>query len=106
MSVKLKIKKGDTVTVISGREKGSVGKVLRVLPATGRVVVEGVRMVAKHQKGSGDQPGQILHKEAPIHVSKIALWSDAEGRRVKVGYDFAEDGSKVRVDRTTGVRID
>ena len=106
MSGKLKIKKGDMVAVISGKDKGRVGKVLRVLPEASRVVVEGVRVVTRHQKGSGDQPGQILHKEAPMHISNVALWNEAEGRRVKVAYAESDDGSKVRDDRSTGAQLD
>lgn len=106
MSSKLKIKKGDTVTVISGSSKGHVGRVLRVLTDTGRLVVEGARVVTRHQKGSGDQPGQKIQKEAPIPASKVALVNKATGERVKVAYQFDEDGNKVRVDRKTGARLD
>jgi large subunit ribosomal protein L24 len=102
---KLRIKRDDTVVVITGKEKGKIGRVLRVMPAEDKVVVEGVRRVKRHQKPVGEQPGAIVEKEAPIHVSNVALWNAAEGRRVKVAYKI-EDGKKIRVDRSTGQALD
>jgi len=102
---KYKIKRGDTVVVTAGKDKGKTGKVLQVLTKRQRILVEGVNLVKKHQKPSGDQPGQILHKEASLHISNVSLWNDAEKRRVKVGYSIT-DGKKVRIDRKTGARID
>lgn len=101
-----KIKRGDNVVVIAGKDKGKRGRVLRVLPDEGRVVVEGVAMVKKHQKPVGDQAGQVAYKEAAVHVSNVALWSEGEGRAVKVGFRILEDGRKVRVDRKSGVQLD
>ena len=101
-----KIRRGDQVVVISGKDKGKTGKVLKVLPARSRIVVEGVGLVKKHQKPSGDQPGQIVTREAAIHISNVALWNAAESRRVKVGFSRDEDGKKIRVDRKSGARID
>lgn len=104
---KIKIKRGDTVVVIGGKDKGKTGRVLLVQPAEGRVVVEGVNLVTKHQKPVGDQPGQRLRKEAAVHVSNLALWNEAEQRRVKVGYAFSDDGAtKFRIDKKTGARLD
>ena len=100
-----KIRRGDQVVVTAGKDKGKTGKVLQVLPARGRVVVEGVNLVKKHQKPVGEQPGQLLTKEAALHISNVALWNVAEQRRVKVGFDTV-DGKKVRVDKKTGNRID
>jgi large subunit ribosomal protein L24 len=106
MAVKFKIKRGDPVVVVSGRHKGAKGKVLQVLPAEHRIVVEGVNVVTRHQKPVGDQPGQVIRKEAPVHISNVALWSEAEQRKVKVGYQRLEDGRKVRVDKKTGAQFD
>lgn len=103
---KYRIKCGDTVVVTAGKDKGRKGKVLKVLPAKGRVLVEGVNMVTKHQKPVADQPGQKLKKESTLHISNVALWNESEQRKVKVGYKRLDDGSKVRVDRKTGARID
>ena len=101
-----KIKRGDQVVVIAGKDKGKTGKVLKVLPTEGRIVVEGVNVVKKHQKPSGDQPGQILNKEAALHISNVALWNATESRRVKAGFIRDDDGKKVRVDKKTGARLD
>ena len=103
---KYRIKRGDTVVVTTGKDKGRKGKVLRVLPVKSRVLVEGVNMVTKHQKPVADQPGQILKKEAAVHISNVALWNESEQRKVKVGYSRQEDGTKIRVDRKTGAAID
>jgi len=103
MKAKLKIKRDDTVIVITGKHKGRVGKVVRVLPIEGRVVVEGVNRVKRHVKAQGDQPGTITEKEAPIHVSNVALYAD--GKRVKVGYATDATGAKVRVNRKTGAAV-
>jgi large subunit ribosomal protein L24 len=105
MKAKLKIRRDDTVVVISGKHKGKIGKVVQVKPLEGRVVVEGVARVKRHVKAQGEQAGSIVEKEAAIHVSNVALWNAEEGRRVKVGFKVAEDGSKTRVDRKTGATV-
>jgi large subunit ribosomal protein L24 len=104
-SPKFKVRKGDSVVVIAGKHRGSTGVILKVLPSKDRVVVEGVNLVKRHQKANGDQPGQIVTKEAAIHVSNVAFWNEAEKRRVKVGYSFDDDGNKIRIDRKSGVAI-
>jgi large subunit ribosomal protein L24 len=104
----LRIKRDDTVVVIAGKEKGAVGRVLRVFPEDDRVIVEGIRRVKRHQKPVGEQAGAIVEKEASIHVSNVALWSAEQGRRLKVGYSFEGEGDervKVRVDRKTGTKL-
>lgn len=103
---KLRIKSGDEVVVITGKDKGKTGRVLRVLPEKAQVVIEGVRRVKRHQRPVGDQAGGIIYKEMPIDVSNVALWSATEGRAVKVGYRILDDGQKVRVDRKTGNPLD
>ncbi len=109
---KLKIKRDDVVVVTAGRNKGKVGKVLRVLPdhvdpsSGGRVVIEKVNLVKRAVKPQGDRAGGIVEKEASVHVSNVALWNASENRAVRVGYKILADGSKVRVDRKTGAEID
>ncbi len=103
MKAKLRIKRDDTVIVIAGKNKGRVGKVVRVFPIEGRVVVEGVNRVKRHVKAQGEQAGSITEKEAPIHVSNVALYVD--GQRVKVGYATNAAGEKVRVNRKTGAAV-
>lgn len=105
MKKKLKIHRDDTVIVIAGKHKGKIGKVVRVLPLEERVVVEGVAMVKRHVKAQGDQGGSIVNKEAPIHVSNVALWDTNAGKRVKVGFKTDEAGKKLRVDRKTGATV-
>lgn len=100
--VKLKIRRGDQVQVISGKHKGRVGTVVRVLPEEMRVVVEGINLVKKHVKAQQDRAGSITEKEAPLHVSKVALWDASAGKRIKVGFKVEADGTKVRVNRKTG----
>jgi|JI61114C2RNA_FD_contig_61_861556_length_4891_multi_3_in_0_out_0_5 large subunit ribosomal protein L24 len=102
---KIRIRSGDTVVVVTGKDRGSVGKVLRVVPSERKIAVEGVRVVKRHQRGVGDQPGGIVMKEALLDVSNVAYWNAAEGRRVKLGYQVV-DGKKVRVDRKTGEPVD
>lgn len=105
-SPKFKIRKSDSVVVTAGKHKGKKGKVLRVLPRDERVVVEGVNLVKRHQKPAGDQPGQVVTKEAALHISNVSLWNESEQRRVKVGYSFDENGNKIRIDRRSGAAID
>ncbi|MFK7928274.1 MAG: 50S ribosomal protein L24 [Myxococcota bacterium] len=103
---KSRIRSGDTVVVIAGKNKGTRGRVLRVNPEDRKVVVEGVNRVKRHQKPVGEQPGGILEKEMPIHISNVALWvGGADGHKAKVGFSM-KDGKKVRMDRGTGNLID
>jgi len=110
---KLKIRKDDLVVVLSGDDKGKVGRVLRVIPQESRVVVESVRMVKRHVKAQGDQPGTRIEKEAPIHISNVAVWNSDENKKVRVGFrtetvrtdDGKETSKKVRINRKTGARI-
>jgi large subunit ribosomal protein L24 len=98
---KFKIRSGDTVVMIAGKQRGHVGRVVKVLPSKEQVVVEGVRVVKRHQKPVGDRPGGIIEKEMPVSISNVALWNDNEKRRVKVRFE-TRDGKKVRVDKKTG----
>ena len=99
-----KIKKGDTVQIIAGKDKGQEGKILSVDPKNGKVVVEGLNMVTKHAKPSQANPnGGIVEKEAPIDISNVMLV--VGGKTTRVGFDF-KDGKKVRVAKATGKVID
>ena len=102
---KLRIRSGDTVVVVAGKDRGKTGKVLRIVPERRKVAVEGVRVVKRHQKGAGGERGGIVYKEALIDVSNVAFWDVANARRVKLGYAVV-DGQKVRVDRSTGTPVD
>ena len=103
---KLKIKKGDRVVVISGKDKGKKGEVLKVLPAENRAVVRGVAIVRKHQRQSPTQEGGIVSKEAPIHISNLALEDPKDGSPTRVGFKFLKDGRKVRFAKRSGEVID
>ncbi|GAA3761725.1 50S ribosomal protein L24 [Salinactinospora qingdaonensis] len=101
----MKIKKDDEVVVIAGKDKGATGKVLRALPKEQRVVVEGVNLIKKHKKANqaSGQQGEVITREAPIHVSNVAFLED--GKPTRIGYRFEEDGTKVRISRRTGKDI-
>jgi large subunit ribosomal protein L24 len=103
---KFRIKKGDEVVVLSGKDKGKRGKVLRVLRQDNRVLVQGVRMIKRHTRPSQTSPGGILEKEAPLHISKVALVDPKLGKPTRVGYKFLENGRKVRVAKLSGEVID
>jgi len=106
MAVKYKIRKGDKVAVISGKEKGKTGEVLRILREEARVLVQGVRMVKRHTRPSPGNPGGIVEKEAPIHVSNVALLDPKSGKPTRVGFKILDGGRKVRVARRSGETID
>ena len=103
---KLKIKKGDHVVVITGKDKGKKGEVLKVLPEENRAIVRGVAVVRRHQRQTEAQEGGIISKEAPIHVSNLALEDPKDRKPTRVGYKFLKDGRKVRFARRSGEVID
>jgi large subunit ribosomal protein L24 len=104
--IKLRIKKGDNVVVISGRDKGRTGEVLRVFPAESRVLVQGVNVAKRHTRPRMGEPGGILEKELPLHISNVAHVDPASGKPTRVGYKFLDDGRKVRFARRSGEVID
>jgi large subunit ribosomal protein L24 len=106
MVAKFKIKKGDQVVVIAGRDKGRGGEVLRVLRDQNRLVVQGVNMVKRHTRQSPGQTGGIVDKEGSIHISNVAMADPKGGAATRVGYRFLEDGTKVRFARRSGEVID
>lgn len=99
---KLKIKKGDQVIVLTGRDKGAKGEVLKVLPSEARVVVQGANLATKHQKPTQVSPGGISKKEMSIHVSNVALADPKTGEATRIGYKTLKDGKKVRVAKKSG----
>ena len=103
---KLKVKKGDRVVVIAGRDKGKRGEVIKVIPSENRALVQGVNIVSRHQKQSPQQEGGIISKEAPIHISNIAVEDPADGSPSRVGFKIMDDGRKVRFARRSGEAID
>ena len=103
---KLKMKKGDHVVVITGKDKGKKGEVLKVIPSENRAIVKGVGMVRRHQRQTASQEGGIIAKEAAIHISNLALEDPKDGKPTRVGYKFLKDGRKVRFARRSGEVID
>jgi large subunit ribosomal protein L24 len=104
-----KIRKGDKVVVVAGRDKGRTGEVIEVRPDEGRAVVRGVNLVKRHQKQSAQQEGGIISKEASVHLSNLALADPKDGKPTRVGFKFVgadENRRKVRVARRSGVEID
>jgi large subunit ribosomal protein L24 len=101
-----KIKKGDTVIMRTGRDKGRKGEVIEVRPAEGRALVRGVNMVKRHQKQTAGQEGGIISKEAPVHLSNLSLADPKDGKPTRVGFSILPDGRKVRVAKRSGVEID
>ncbi len=101
-----KIKKGDRVVVISGRDKGKSGEVLEVRPAEGRAVVRGVAMIKKHQRQTQNQQGGIISKEGTIDLSNLAIADPKDGKPSRVGFKTLEDGRKVRFAKRSGDLID
>ena len=101
-----KIKKGDKVVVLTGRDKGRTGEVVEMRPDDNRAVVRGVNMVKRHQKQTAQQEGGIISKELPIHISNIALADPKGGKATRVGFKVMKDGKKVRVAKRSGAEID
>jgi large subunit ribosomal protein L24 len=101
-----KIKKGDKVVVLTGRDKGRSGEVVQVIPTENRAVVRGVNMVKRHTRQSGTQEGGIISKEAPIQLSNIAIADPKDGKATRVGFKILDDGRKVRVAKRSGDLID
>lgn len=101
-----KIKKGDKVVVLAGRDKGKTGEVLQVMPKEERALVRGVNMVQRHTKPQGVNEGGIIAKEAPIHLSNLAYADPKSGEATRVGFKVLDDGRKVRVAKRSGEVID
>src|SRR4029079_7451924 len=103
---KLKIKKGDHVVVLTGKDKGKHGEVLKVMPEENRAIVKGIAMIRRHQRPTATQDGGIISKEAAIHVSNLAIEDPKDGKPTRVGFKFLKDGRKVRFARRSGEVID
>jgi large subunit ribosomal protein L24 len=104
-----RIRKGDKVVVLAGRDKGRTGEVIEVRPDEARALVRGVNLVKRHQKQSAQQEGGIISKEAPVHLSNLAVADPKDGKATRVGFKFIGEGDnrrKVRVAKRSGVEID
>jgi large subunit ribosomal protein L24 len=101
-----KIRKGDNVIVLSGRDRGRRGEVIQVMPAEGRALVRGIHMVKRHQRQTAAQDGGIISKEASVHMSNLAIADPKDGKPTRVGFKIMADGKKVRVAKRSGAEID
>ena len=106
MATKLKIRKGDRIVVIAGKDKGKTGAVLTVFPKENKAIVQGVNVSKRHTKQSASQEGGIVSKEMPIHISNLAHLDPKDDKPTRVGYKTLDDGRKVRVARRSGEVID
>jgi large subunit ribosomal protein L24 len=101
-----KIKKGDKVVVLAGRDKGRTGEVIKVMPDENRALVRGLNMVRRHQRQTANQEGGIISKEAPLDLSNLAIADPKDGKPSRVGFKILEDGRKVRFAKRSGDLID
>jgi large subunit ribosomal protein L24 len=101
-----KIKKGDKVVVLTGRDSGRTGEVVRVMPKEERALVRGVNLVKRHQRQTMNQEGGIISKEAPVHLSNLAYADPKDGKPTRVGFKVLDDGRKVRFAKRSGELID
>ena len=103
----LHVKRGDTVMVISGADKGKTGKIIAAFPKEGKVIVENVNMIKRHQKPRGvGRAGEIIEREAPIFASKVMLYDSAKKKPTRIGYKILKEGKKVRISKVSGEQID
>ncbi len=100
-----KIKKGDSVVILAGRDKGKRGEVIAVMPKENRALVRGINMVRRHQRQTAQQEGGIISKEGPIQISNLAIEDPKDGKPTRVGFKVLADGKKVRVAKRSGEHI-
>jgi large subunit ribosomal protein L24 len=101
-----KIKKGDKIVVLVGRDKGKSGEVVKVMPGDDKAMVRGINLVKRHQRQTGTQEGGIISKEAAIHLSNLAVADPKDGKPTRVGFKVLDDGRKVRIAKRSGELID
>ena len=106
MALKFKIRKGDKVVVLTGKDKGKQGEVVQMIPSENRAVVRGVNVAKRHTRQTASQEGGIIAKEMPIQISNLALRDPRDGKPTRVGYKTLADGKKVRVAKRSGEVID
>ncbi len=102
----MKIKTGDTVLIITGKDKGKKGRVMKVMPESNKVIVEKQNIVTKHMKKGKDKPGQRIEKEAPIHASNVMVICPESGKPTRVKYEVPKSGKKYRVSLKSGVSLE
>ena len=105
MKIKTKLKKGDDVIVLSGKDKGKTGKITLIKPQISKVIVAGINKVKKHQKPDKDQAGGIVEKEMPIHISNLAYYDSSLKKGIKLGFMFNDKNNKIRINKQTKKEI-
>ena len=105
MKNKIKLKKGDEVIVLAGKDKGKKGKIVRVIPDVRKVIVTDINKYKKHQKPGNNEPGGIIEKDMPLHISNVAFFDSKENKGVRIGYDLNKDGKKIRINKKSGKEI-
>ena len=105
MNNKIKLKKGDEVIVLAGKDKGKRGKILKVIPTTRKIIVSEINKYKKHQKPGNNEPGGIIEKDMPIHISNVAFYDSSLNKGVRLGYSFDKDGKKIRINKKSGKEI-
>ena len=105
MKNKIKLKKGDEIIVLAGKDKGKKGKIVKVIPEVRKVVVTDINKYKKHQKPGNNEPGGIVEKDMPLHISNVAFFDSQSNAGVRIGYLINKDGKKVRINKKTGKEI-
>ena len=104
MNKKFKLKKGDDVIVLSGKDKGKKGKIVRILPKTDKAIVSDINKVKKNQKPDNNQPGGIIEKDMPIHISNLSFFDTSADKAVRIGFKISKD-KKIRINKVSGKEI-
>ena len=99
MNYKIKLKKGDEVIILAGKDKGKTGKIIKVQPLNNKAIVSGINKVKKHKKPDNNQPGGIIEKEMPIHISNLSYYDAALKKGVKIGFKFSDKNKKIRFNK-------
>ena len=105
MGIKIKLKKGDEVIVLAGKDKGKTGKITLVNPSINKAIVAGINKVKKHQKPDGNQAGGIIEKEMPIQISNLSYYDSSSKKGVRLGYKIDDKKNKVRINKKTGAEV-
>ena len=99
MTRKIKLKKGDEVIVLAGKDKGKTGKISQIKPLNNKAIVTGINKVKKHKKPDNNQPGGIVEKEMPIHISNLAFYDTSSKKPAKIGYKISDQNKKIRINK-------
>ena len=105
MNIKIKLKKGDEVIVLAGKDKGKIGNITLVKPQVNKAIVAGINKAKKHQKPDNNQAGGIIEKEMPIHISNLAYYDNSSKKGIRLGFKFSDKNKKIRVNRESGKAV-